>query len=547
MFQMLHLTKKVIQPSDQLWITNHLSSPAVELTAATSQMLNVSMQDKNTTIALYAAGAALAALSIAYIFGPSIFPDDAGYQDARLGGVVGLSNPANDCFINSVLQALASIEGLKAYLTQVVKERVTDSDSVHVARQDEKLDQDEKHDEKHARLQKELVVTIALKDILERLSERPACRKTISAREFISTLEHVFGRYVNRRQQDAQEFLQIVLEKLEDEHLVVSKALRAESGTEGAANETIIKLPPLPIAGSISSQITCLTCNYQPKPNISPFSTLTLNVPQTSSTTLDVCLDGLLKVETIEDYICEQCQMSAVQDELRDEYTRTTNAAAKERLATVLAHLEQNHSDSPQPEDQRVQLGLESMRSTNPQRAESFHKRYTAHKPGRGRIQKHTSIANFPQVLPIHLSRSVFDSSSFSTKNMARVAFPEVLVLGGIGEKRRKYHLSSMITHRGGHNSGHYETFRRAQNDESRADINVKTETSPMGAATHNSEQAASETTHEEKATSKPKKQKSKQNDKWWRISDDKISEYRTKDMLNMQKEVYILFYELRR
>ena len=34
-------------------------------------------------------------------------------------------------------------------------------------------------------------------------------------------------------------------------------------------------------------------------------------------------------------------------------------------------------------------------------------------------------------------------------------------------------------------------------------------------------------------------------NNRWWRISDEKIKESKTSDVLSMQKEVYLLFYEL--
>lgn len=36
-------------------------------------------------------------------------------------------------------------------------------------------------------------------------------------------------------------------------------------------------------------------------------------------------------------------------------------------------------------------------------------------------------------------------------------------------------------------------------------------------------------------------------NNKWWRISDEKIKETKTLDVLGMQKEVYLLFYERQR
>jgi Ubiquitin carboxyl-terminal hydrolase. len=38
-----------------------------------------------------------------------------------------------------------------------------------------------------------------------------------------------------------------------------------------------------------------------------------------------------------------------------------------------------------------------------------------------------------------------------------------------------------------------------------------------------------------------------KPNDRWWRISDEKIKECKTSDVLGMQKEVYLLFYEIER
>ena len=34
-------------------------------------------------------------------------------------------------------------------------------------------------------------------------------------------------------------------------------------------------------------------------------------------------------------------------------------------------------------------------------------------------------------------------------------------------------------------------------------------------------------------------------NNKWWRISDDKIKESKTSEVLGQQKEVYLLFYEM--
>jgi ubiquitin carboxyl-terminal hydrolase 16 len=38
---------------------------------------------------------------------------------------------------------------------------------------------------------------------------------------------------------------------------------------------------------------------------------------------------------------------------------------------------------------------------------------------------------------------------------------------------------------------------------------------------------------------------KRKPQDRWWRISDEKVKESKTSDVLGMQREVYLLFYEI--
>jgi ubiquitin carboxyl-terminal hydrolase 16 len=44
---------------------------------------------------------------------------------------------------------------------------------------------------------------------------------------------------------------------------------------------------------------------------------------------------------------------------------------------------------------------------------------------------------------------------------------------------------------------------------------------------------------------SKSAPKKKKQSNRWWRISDEKAKEAKTSEVLAMQREVYLLFYEL--
>lgn len=46
------------------------------------------------------------------------------------------------------------------------------------------------------------------------------------------------------------------------------------------------------------------------------------------------------------------------------------------------------------------------------------------------------------------------------------------------------------------------------------------------------------------KSERKKKKRKHKLENKWWRISDAEIREVNTKDVLQMEREAYMLFYE---
>ena len=196
------------------------------------------MQQKSTTVAVYAATAAFAAASIAYVFGPSIFPDDSGYRNARVGGAVGLSNPANDCFINSVLQALAGVGCLSAYLSELERAQSLLKDAEKaIPEATTGAEQDEQAEQLPHNI---TVVSSATKSILDELNEPAPYRKTISARGFISALEEVFGGHLSRRQQDAQEFLQIVLEKLEDENEASRKFISASSSVSSGTE----KQPP---------------------------------------------------------------------------------------------------------------------------------------------------------------------------------------------------------------------------------------------------------------------------------------------------------------
>jgi ubiquitin carboxyl-terminal hydrolase 16 len=611
------------------------------------------MQEKPTTVAAYAAGASLAAVALFYVFGPNYTIDgDESNDSNRKKSIVGLSNMANDCFINSVLQALAGLGDLRVYLIHELHRRQLDGPEIYHTLPEDELTP--ARSDKLRELQQG-IITRALKEMLDRLNERPIYKKTISARDFIQALEYAFRTRISRNQQDAQEFLQIVLERLCDEYhagararqraldaidAVASTAGGEEGSTQESSSEVEVRiddgsangLPAIidtklkqidresgfPFEGKMESQIECQFCHYQYKPNQTAFVNLTLQVPQKSSTTLNSCFDGLLKTEYIEDFRCDRCRLQHAVDAKTNELARARTQVDRDRLEQEITRIREALETDPEAELEGIVFPP----------SETVPKR---------RIARHMRITAFPKVIAIHLSRSIFDQSS-SSKNAAKVSFPERLPLGSI-LSQKWYKLLAIVCHKGSHNSGHYESFRRnhiyppfstpeafssyaqsrtaSQNasaapsprivPRSSPDIDGDGSISRAGSSTslsgtstpasatqltpHQPRPTTSASRHSFQSTtsrsSKPTlsptsdsnspttdqgrwspsprpsrsvpgpsqdtpagvssrlRRRRKPNDRWWRISDEKIKECKTSDVLGMQREVYLLFYEL--
>lgn len=634
------------------------------------------MQEKPLTIAAYAAGASLTAAALVYVFGPTYFLDDEAAnpsRSTRKKGIVGLSNPANDCFINSVLQALAGLPELRVYLIRELHRRKLDGHELYLdiettTQELQKTDSKQVPEWKLLGLQKG-IITAGLKEVLDALNERPIYKKTISAQGFIRVVEEAFKTRVSRYQQDAQEFLQIVTERLDDEYhagrrvrestrrkhaittastsqvnldkseeTIKAKTSASEITANGDAKEAAEQLLAsetgsdqiesnarptddkaeqnsgddnetddddeseaytFPFEGKIESQVECSHCHFKPKPAGSSFVTMTLNVPSTSSTTLNACFDGMLKVEHIDDYRCDRCRLDHALDHTNRQLTKTSlTTEQRSKLESDRSKIEQAIAEDPEKPPEDVQLPDTSLA---PKR----------------RISRHMRISSFPRVLAIHLNRSIWDHTSSSSKNTAKVSFPERLPLGGLLD-RKNYRLLSVVTHKGGHNSGHYETFRRqwlnapystpnnmgregifshqaspipsphmsaAPSPRLAAKSSQNTMPSPLRLDTPSSSSSSLRISMDKRRapTSVPfdaiptpglptppleraqtadgpppgRKQsviskaadtitrKRKPQDRWWRISDDKVKESKTSDVLGMQKEVYLLFYEI--
>ena len=382
--------------------------------------------NKNLSVVGYAVASGLCAVTLFYVFSPTFFIDadagSGGFFNNKVRPPPGLWNSSNDCFINCILSSLAGLGDLRLYLIKEIHKRELDGteiyDSLPVLK---KADRAERiKDLQHG------LVTRGLKDIIDALNERPLYKKTISNSAFIAHLERAYNSRISRNQQDAHEFLQIVLERLQDEYKAAQKArsrTQSTPETEEAEMEDPVRTASMskamiasgegfPFEGKLESQIQCMYCGFKTKPSIQTFVSLTLNVPHGISRTLVRCLDVLLKTEEIDDYHCDRCRLRHALDLKQTQMARTSDESRRSALKQQIDRLQNAIETDPEVEPEGVEL---------PDQNQS---------PAR-KIKKFMRITTYPRIIAIHLSRSVYDTRS--TKNMAKVHFEERLRLGESG------------------------------------------------------------------------------------------------------------------
>ncbi|CAG8621241.1 3996_t:CDS:2, partial [Racocetra fulgida] len=205
--------------------------------------------------------------------------------------VYGLFNQGNNiCFLNAVLQSLASLKNLRTYLRK-------------------KLESTANHDER--------LVTFALYTTLEKLNEPLTSQDSFNPTSIVWALQTAnIKRLINRQQQDAHELFQLLSESLsvEDEISRRPKSLFDVDTIKLLANNnkyTTISLTSgrNPLIGLTACRISCMKCGYCGPIRHSSFDNISIPLPKQNVVTLETLLKTYSGIEFIDEYNCPQCSL----------------------------------------------------------------------------------------------------------------------------------------------------------------------------------------------------------------------------------------------
>ena len=409
-------------------------------------------------------------------------------QTARTAGALpGLGNLDNSCYQNSVLQGLAALPSVAAFLADALGDGADGGDPRST--------------------------TWALRGMIEQLNDPANAGRRLWTPRALKSMS-------SWQQQDAQEYYSKILEALEQDAarssatradagrgLVAFKTLRGTPGptlqTDGSADASV-HAPPSPppslssssshpalrnpLEGLLAQRVGCLACGLVEGISLIPFNCLTLPLGAGPRYALADRLDEFAALEPINDVECAHCTLRRQEGRLA-------------RLLHQPSPTPSNGEDDGAVDDAGADAGRAAMLAMARARLAAVRAALAARdvseatltqKCGIGPKGRATStktrqavVARAPAALALHVQRSVYDEvSGAQRKNYAAVRFPLALDLGpwcvaggrwevdpavsmlradgeaGGAEREVWYDLRAVVAHYGRHETGHYVAYR---------------------------------------------------------------------------------------
>ena len=449
----------------------------------------------------------------------------------------GLGNWDNSCYQNSVLQGLAALESLPAFLRSNAAGKPGPTQK-------------------------------ALNEMIARLNDPANVGKTFWTPAELKSMS-------SWQQQDAQEYFSKISDELEKDTSKAAKKRPNSPGLESflhvtrtvtRSNSPEKASPPQtstltssgdkthtqqlpeevasliirnPLEGLLAQRVGCQLCGYVEGLSLVPFNCLTVPLGRQWMYDVRSCLDEYTALEPINGVECAKC----------------TLRQAKQQLEQLLSKLHPDTGECKAAPDEAAQALQFSLRNrldmvTQAMDDEDFsdHVLKKCQIPSNMRVSttktRQAVIARNPKSLVVHVNRSNFDElTGVQSKNSATVRFPQHLDLtpwclgrdptsddkddgretwnvdpsqsmlsveDGIEklDSGKMYELRAVITHYGRHENGHYICYRR----------------SPYSSKIDDCKDVEGATP-------------------WWRLSDDDVTEVE-EDTVLAQGGVFMLFYE---
>ncbi|THG93188.1 hypothetical protein EW145_g8445, partial [Phellinidium pouzarii] len=400
--------------------------------------------------------------------GSAIYSDLEEEDDSDLyyPGLVNVSGTY--CFLNSVLQAMASL----AYLQPHV-------DAIHARAVD---------------LDVPTPVVDALQETLRTLNIPRSSRSSFRPIPMINALSQpVPGKrsklFASREHQDAQELFQLLSECLKAESLAIAHEGLRDHGLGAFARARVSEGAEVGAGvfdGLTANRRSCVECGYTEAVMHFAFDNWTLSLPRAAAVcALQDCLADYIRLELLTDCICRKCSMLATLERLHLEADRLKEA--------VVGDVAASQSKKKRARDAK-RLEAKVKAAIDEGRIEEDIKGVRLEKVFSKASTKQAMVARPPKILVLHLNRSVhYGGYGGAGRNSCRVMFPEILDLtpyttsGQLSTSPSVpisapppliprsttptqslyatphvlYRLSAVVCHYGMHSFGHYVCFRR--------------------------------------------------------------------------------------